>query len=78
MAASCSGTSPGPRGNTKSGVLAPDLVTVRFGGESLTDFFTSVTAPSAALVLGPGAEPLASRFEGFSEATLARSVQADP
>ncbi|WP_457106394.1 SMI1/KNR4 family protein [Methylobacterium sp. P5_C11] len=68
----------GTEGEYDIWLLAPDLVTVRFGGESLTDFFTRVTAPSAALVLGPGAEPLASRFEGFSEATLARSAQADP
>ncbi|MGH1572474.1 SMI1/KNR4 family protein [Methylobacterium sp. P31] len=57
-------------------LLAPDLETVRFAGESLTDFFQRVTSPSAALVLGPGAEPLPRRFEGFSEATLARGTQA--
>jgi hypothetical protein len=55
-------------------LLAPDLETVRFGGESLTDFFTRVTGPSAALVLGPGAAPLPPRFEGISEATLARGA----
>jgi hypothetical protein len=58
-------------------MLAPDLEAIRFGGESLTDFFSRVTGPSAALVLGPGTEPLPARFEGFSEATLARSAQAD-
>ena len=58
-------------------LLAPDLETIRFAGESLTDFFQRVTSPSAALVLGPGAEPLPRRFEGFSEAILARSTQAD-
>nr|WP_267421173.1 SMI1/KNR4 family protein [Methylobacterium sp. GC_Met_2] len=59
-------------------LLAPDLETIRFGGESLDDFFTQVTAHSAALVLGPGFEPLPARFEGVAEATLARSTQADP
>ncbi|MDE4909146.1 MULTISPECIES: SMI1/KNR4 family protein [unclassified Methylobacterium] len=58
-------------------LLAPDLETVRFGGESLDDFFTRVAAPSAALVLGPGAEPLPARFEGIAEATLARTEQAE-
>ena len=53
-------------------LLAPDLETVRFGGESLTDFFTRVTGPAAALVLGPGATPLPARFDGFTEAVLAR------
>ena len=47
------------------------------GGESLDDFFTRVAAPSAALVLGPGAEPLPARFEGIAEATLARTEQAE-
>ncbi|MCJ2124850.1 SMI1/KNR4 family protein [Methylobacterium sp. J-077] len=55
-------------------LLAPDLETVRFGGESLVDFFTRVTGPSAALVLGPGATPLPAWFEGISEATLARGA----
>jgi len=55
-------------------LLAPDLETVRFGGESLTDFFGRVTRPSAALVLGPGATPLPARFEGIAEATLARGT----
>ncbi|QGY03292.1 SMI1/KNR4 family protein [Methylobacterium mesophilicum SR1.6/6] len=59
-------------------LLAPDLVTVLFGGESLFDFFARVIGPAAALVLGPGQEPLPARFEGFSEATLARSAQAAP
>lgn len=59
-------------------LLAPDLETIRFGGESLTDFFTRVTSPAAALVLGPGSEPLPARFEGVSETTLARSTQAEP
>lgn len=59
-------------------VLAPDLEAVRFGGESLTDFFTRAMAPSAALVLGPGGDPLPARFDGFSEATLARSAQIAP
>jgi hypothetical protein len=57
-------------------LLAPDLETVRFAGENLSDFFNRVTQPSAALVLGPGAEPLPARFEGFSEAILARGIQA--
>ena len=55
-------------------LLAPDLETVRFGGENLADFFTRVTGPSATLVLGPGAVPLPARFEGISEATLARGA----
>ncbi|MGU3541609.1 SMI1/KNR4 family protein [Methylobacterium sp. A52T] len=59
-------------------LLAPDLETVRFGGESLVDFFTRVTAPSAALVLGPGSEPLPARFEGVTEAILARAARAEP
>ncbi|MEL6063589.1 MULTISPECIES: SMI1/KNR4 family protein [unclassified Methylobacterium] len=59
-------------------LLAPDLTTIRFGGESLDDFFTRVTGPSAALVLGPGFDPLPPRFEGVSEATLARGAQAEP
>lgn len=59
-------------------LLAPDLETIRFGGESLMDFFARVTGPSAALVLGPGADPLPARFEGFSAATLARSAQDQP
>lgn len=59
-------------------LLSPDLETVRFGGESLTDFFAQITAPSAALVLGPGADPLPARFEGFSEATLTRSPRTAP
>lgn len=58
-------------------LLAPDLETVRFGGESLDDFFTRITGPSAALILGPGAEPLPARFEGITEATLARAAQAE-
>ncbi|MFC6743324.1 hypothetical protein [Methylobacterium tardum] len=58
-------------------LLGPDLEAIRFGGESLTDFFGRVTGPSAALVLGPGTEPLPARFEGFSEATLARGTQAE-
>jgi hypothetical protein len=58
-------------------LLAPDLETIRFAGESLTDLFQRVTGPSVALVLGPGAEPLPARFEGFSEAILARGTQAD-
>ncbi|MDP4003094.1 SMI1/KNR4 family protein [Methylobacterium sp. NEAU K] len=53
-------------------LLAPDLETIRFGGESLADFFGRVTGPGAALVLGPGMEPLPASFEGISEATLAR------
>ena len=59
-------------------LLAPDLESVRFGGDSLTDFFARVTAPSAAVILGPGAEPLPARFEGFSETTLTRSAQTEP
>lgn len=59
-------------------LLAPDLETIRFGGESLTDFFTRITGPAAALVLGPGFEPLPARFEGVAEAILARSTQAEP
>lgn len=59
-------------------LLAPDLETIRFGGESLADVFTRVTGPMAALVLGPGSEPLPARFEGVTEATLARSLQAKP
>ena len=58
-------------------LLDPDLTTIRFGGESLAAFFTQVTSPSAALVLGPGFEPLPARFEGVAEAILARSTQAD-
>lgn len=58
-------------------LLAPDLETIRFGGESLNDFFTRVTVP-AALVLGSGSEPLPARFEGVAEAILACSTQADP
>ena len=54
-------------------LLAPDLETVRFGGESLSDFLTRITGPAAALVLGPGTVPLPPRFEGISEATLARA-----
>lgn|GEM_PF-1393302 len=57
-------------------VLGPDLETIRFGGETLADFFATVTAPAALLVLGTSAEPLPQRFEGFTEVTLARSVQA--
>jgi hypothetical protein len=67
----------GPAGEYDVWLLAPDLETVRFGGESLADFFGRVTASSAALVLGPGAEPLPSRFEGISEAILERSARAD-
>lgn len=59
-------------------LLDPDLTTIRFGGESLDDFFTRVTSPSAALVLGPGFEPLPARFEGVAETILARSTRADP
>jgi hypothetical protein len=59
-------------------LLAPDLVSVRFGGESLFDVFTRITGSSAALILGPGEEPLPARFEGFSEATLARTAQVAP
>ncbi|MCJ2073493.1 SMI1/KNR4 family protein [Methylobacterium sp. J-030] len=58
-------------------LLAPDLETIRFGGESLTDFFARVTGPAAALVLGPGFEPLPARFAGVTEAILMRSMQAD-
>jgi hypothetical protein len=58
-------------------LLAPDLEAIRFGGESLIDFFGRVTGPSAALVLGPGTEPLPARFEGFSEAILVRGTQAE-
>ena len=58
-------------------LLAPDLETVRFGGDTLGDFFATVTAPAALLVLGTGAEPLPARFEGFTEATLARSAQVE-
>ena len=55
-------------------LLAPDLETVRFGGENLADFFDRVTRPSAAIVLGPGATPLPARFDGIAEATLARGA----
>lgn len=55
-------------------LLAPDLETVRYGGDSLADFFARVTGPGAALVLGPGAEPLPARFEGIAEAVLARGA----
>ena len=58
-------------------LLAPDLETIRFGGETLADFFATITAPTALLVLGTGAEPLPARFEGITEATLARSAQAE-
>ncbi len=59
-------------------LLAPDLETVRFGGETLFDFFAQVTGPTAALILGPGMEPLPARFEGIPAAILGRSVQAEP
>ncbi|MCJ2053209.1 SMI1/KNR4 family protein [Methylobacterium sp. J-070] len=59
-------------------LLAPDLVMIRFGGESLADLFTRATGPAVALILGAGAEPLPARFEGISEATLARTAAAAP
>ena len=59
-------------------LLAPNLETVRFGGETLFDFFAQVTGPTAALFLGPGMEPLPARFEGIPAAILGRSVQAEP
>ncbi|GJE60845.1 SMI1/KNR4 family protein [Methylobacterium trifolii] len=56
-------------------VMDPDLETVRFGGETLLDLMRRVQGASVTTVLGFGAEPLPSTFEGIDAAVLAR---ADP
>lgn len=56
-------------------VLAPDLETVRFGGESLDAFFRRVQGEGVRTVLGEAAEPLPSLFEGIEDAVLARGAE---
>ncbi|MEA1833843.1 SMI1/KNR4 family protein [Methylobacterium durans] len=54
-------------------VMGADLESVRFGAESLDELFRDLQGPRVATILGPGAEPLPSRFEGIDEAVLARA-----
>jgi hypothetical protein len=56
-------------------VLAPDLETVRFGGESLDALFHRVQGAGVRGVLGEAAEPLPSVFEGIEDAVLARAAE---
>ena len=55
-------------------LLAPDLESVRFAGETLPDVFTMARTAGGALLLGAGAEPLPATFEGIDEAVLARGA----
>lgn len=57
-------------------LLAPDLETVRFGGESLDALFRRLQGTGVRTVLGLAAEPLPSLFEGIEAAVLARSDEA--
>jgi hypothetical protein len=57
-------------------LLAPDLETVRFGGESLDALFRRLQGEGVRHALGEAAEPLPSRFEGIEAAVLARGTEA--
>ncbi|AWN38063.1 SMI1/KNR4 family protein [Methylobacterium radiodurans] len=57
-------------------LLAPDLETVRFGGESLDALFRRLQGEGVRTVLGEAAEPLPSLFEGIEAAVLARGAEA--
>ncbi|MEE7477144.1 SMI1/KNR4 family protein [Methylobacterium hispanicum] len=57
-------------------LLAPDLETVRFGGESLDALFRRLQGAGVRTVLGEAAEPLPAVFEGIEAAVLARGAEA--
>ncbi|MFK5598995.1 SMI1/KNR4 family protein [Methylobacterium sp. HMF5984] len=59
-------------------VMAADLETVRFGGDSLDAFFRRTQGLAILDVLGDGTPPLASTFEGIEAAVLARAGEASP
>ncbi|GJD46852.1 hypothetical protein AFCDBAGC_4737 [Methylobacterium cerastii] len=54
-------------------VMAPDLETVRFGGDTLDAFFKRTQGLTILDVLGDGTPPLVSTFEGIEAAVLARA-----
>lgn len=54
-------------------VMAADLETIRFGGDSLDAFFRRTQGLAILEILGDGTPPLASSFEGIEAAVLARS-----
>lgn len=53
-------------------VMAPDLETVRFGGDTLDAFFQRTQGLTILDILGDGTPPLAATFEGIEAAVLAR------
>ncbi|MCJ2042816.1 SMI1/KNR4 family protein [Methylobacterium sp. J-059] len=59
-------------------VMAADLETVRFGGDSLDAFFRRTQGLTILDVLVDGTPPLASTFEGIEAAVLARAGEASP
>lgn len=57
-------------------LLAPDLESVRFGGESLDALFRRLQGEGVRTVLGEAAAPLPSTFDGIEAAVLARGDEA--
>lgn len=55
-------------------VMAADLETIRFGGDSLDDLMRRTQGLAILDVLGDGTPPLDSVFEGIEEAVLARGA----
>ena len=54
-------------------VMAADLETIRFGGDSLDEVLSRVQGLAILDILGPGTPPLPSTFEGIEAAVLARA-----